>query len=123
MNRPRPTRDLDLLSFGDPGSEAMLGRANTRLKDFYDIWLLAASFAFDDDRLARAIKATFERRMTDIPDVLPDGLTSNFGNDPAKIEQWKAFNRDLGNDPGPIAQVCATFADFLTPHAARARSL
>ncbi|MCC7182357.1 MAG: nucleotidyl transferase AbiEii/AbiGii toxin family protein [Rhodocyclaceae bacterium] len=32
-----------------------LGRANSRMKDFYDIWLLSQSFPFDDDRLARAI--------------------------------------------------------------------
>ena len=37
-----------------------LGRANSRMKDFYDVWLLSQSFPFDDDRLARAIAATFE---------------------------------------------------------------
>jgi hypothetical protein len=42
----------------------VLGRANTRMKDFYDIWLLAQSYAFDGDRLARAIAATFARRKT-----------------------------------------------------------
>lgn len=41
-----------------------LGRANSRMKDFYDIWILSRSFAFDDDRLARAIAATFARRGT-----------------------------------------------------------
>jgi predicted nucleotidyltransferase component of viral defense system len=30
----------------------MLGRANSWMKDFYDIWTLAQSYAFDDDRLA-----------------------------------------------------------------------
>ena len=44
-----------------------LGRANSRMKDFYDIWLLSQSFPFDDDRQARAIAATFERRETEIP--------------------------------------------------------
>lgn len=39
-----------------------LGRANSRMKDFYDIWLLATRFPFEGDRLERAIKATFERR-------------------------------------------------------------
>lgn len=28
-----------------------LGRANSRMKDFYDIWILWRSFTFDDDRL------------------------------------------------------------------------
>ncbi|MFZ2100093.1 MAG: nucleotidyl transferase AbiEii/AbiGii toxin family protein, partial [Oricola sp.] len=32
-----------------------LGRANSRMKDFYDIWILSQSFSFDDERLAQAI--------------------------------------------------------------------
>ena len=100
-----------------------LGRANTRMKDFYDIWLLATSFSFEDDRLARAIKATFERRETIIPEQLPDALTSDFGEDPAKVQQWEAFKRDLGADPGSLAGVCAALASFLGPRAAAARAL
>jgi predicted nucleotidyltransferase component of viral defense system len=45
----------------------MLGLANSRMKDFYDVWILSRSYAFDDDRLPRAIAATFERRGTAIP--------------------------------------------------------
>jgi Nucleotidyl transferase AbiEii toxin, Type IV TA system len=43
--------------------EAMvvLGRANSRMKDLYDIWLLAQTREFKDDKLARAIAATFKR--------------------------------------------------------------
>jgi Nucleotidyl transferase AbiEii toxin, Type IV TA system len=44
----------------------MLGRANSRMKDFYDIRILARSNEFDADRLARAIAATFARRRTEI---------------------------------------------------------
>lgn len=36
----------------------LLGRANSRMKDFYDIWVLSKSYSFDDDRLPRAIAAT-----------------------------------------------------------------
>lgn len=100
----------------------LLGRANSRMKDFYDIWLLATSFPFDDDRLVRAIKATFERRNTEIPDQLPDGLTSEFGEDSAKVQQWEAFKRDLGADPGSLVDVCATLAAFLGPRAEAARA-
>jgi len=42
-----------------------LGRANTRLKDFYDIWVLARSHTFDEDRLARAIAASAVRESDD----------------------------------------------------------
>ena len=67
----------------------MLGRANSRMKDFYDIWVLSHTNEFEGDRLARAIAATFARRKTEIPSQLPDALTSAFVADPAKIQQWE----------------------------------
>jgi hypothetical protein len=57
---------------------AALGHANNPVKDFYDIWILNRSFSFDDDRLPRAIAATFARRGAAIPRVLPDALTPAF---------------------------------------------
>ncbi|MBR0834120.1 nucleotidyl transferase AbiEii/AbiGii toxin family protein [Bradyrhizobium manausense] len=99
-----------------------LGLANTRLKDFYDIWVLARTYEFKDDRLARAIKATFERRKTAIPTDRPDALTKAFADDPTKIQQWTAFLQDVAIDPGPLAGVVETLAVFLMPHAEKARS-
>jgi hypothetical protein len=61
-----------------------LGLANSRLKDFYDIWILAQTYDFKDDRLAQAIAATIARRKTEIPAERPDGLTAAFANDPTK---------------------------------------
>jgi predicted nucleotidyltransferase component of viral defense system len=69
----------------------MLGRANSRMKDFYDIWLLSRTFEFKDDKLSRAISATFARRKTDIPSELPDALTTDFVNDRQKIQQWNSY--------------------------------
>lgn len=100
-----------------------LGRANTRMKDFYDIWLLAKSFAFEDDRLARAIAATFARRQTEIPAALPDALRPEFGTDPAKAQQWQSFKEDLAMAPGPLDAVIVDLADFLVPHMLAARKL
>jgi Nucleotidyl transferase AbiEii toxin, Type IV TA system len=62
----------------------MLGLANTRLKDFYDIRILAKTHEFKDERLARAIAATFARRKTEIPSERPDGLTAALADDPTK---------------------------------------
>lgn len=45
----------------------MLGLANSRMKDFYDVWILSRSYDFDEDRLSRAIAAPFERRGTALP--------------------------------------------------------
>ena len=65
----------------------VLGRANSRMKDFYDIWLLSRTFEFKDDKLARAISATFARRKTDIPGELPDALTTGFADDRQKVQR------------------------------------
>ncbi len=49
----------------------MLGIANSRMKDFYDIWSLARTFEFSGPSLSSAIRATFERRQTDLPSKPP----------------------------------------------------
>ncbi|ALA17794.1 MULTISPECIES: nucleotidyl transferase AbiEii/AbiGii toxin family protein [unclassified Chelatococcus] len=100
-----------------------LGRANSRMKDFYDIWILSRSFAFDDDRLSRAIAATFARRNTEIPTGLPDALTTDFAADEQKQRQWKAFIGDVALDPGTLADVIEDLSAFLLPHAAVAAKL
>nr|WP_210278932.1 MULTISPECIES: nucleotidyl transferase AbiEii/AbiGii toxin family protein [unclassified Rhizobium] len=93
----------------------MLGRANSRMKDFYDIWILSRSFDFTDDRLARAIAATFERRETPIPTELPDALTDVFAKDEQKQRQWHAFLEGVAHEPGDLKDVIE-IAAFLTPH-------
>ncbi|MDZ7842410.1 MAG: nucleotidyl transferase AbiEii/AbiGii toxin family protein [Gammaproteobacteria bacterium] len=100
-----------------------LGRANSRMKDFYDVWLLSQSFSFDDDRLARAIAATFARRETSIPAELPDAFTSAFADDEQKQRQWSAFLENVALDPGSLAEVTATVAEFIMPHAVAAERL
>jgi predicted nucleotidyltransferase component of viral defense system len=95
-----------------------LGRANTRMKDFYDIWILSHSFIFNDDRLARAIAATFARRGTPIPNDLPDALTPAFAADEQKRRQWSAFITDVALDPGDLANVVDDIAAFLMSHVA-----
>ena len=97
-----------------------LGRVNSRMKDFYDIWILSRSFEFTDDRLARAIAATFARRDTPVPTVLPDALTPAFAADEQKQRQWKAFVEDLAQNPGDLASVVADLGQFLMPHATAA---
>ncbi len=82
-----------------------LGCANSRMKDFYDIWILSRSFAFDDNRLARAIAATFARRGTNIATDLPDALTPAFAADEQKQRQGRAFVEDVSHDSGELADV------------------
>jgi predicted nucleotidyltransferase component of viral defense system len=66
---------------------------NSRMKDFYDLWFLATHFSFESELLLKALKATFERRRTPLPEELPVALTEEFENDVNKQTQWKAFLR------------------------------
>jgi predicted nucleotidyltransferase component of viral defense system len=78
----------------------MLGIANSRMKDFYDLYVLARDFTFQGNTLVRAIKATFKRRKTEIPIEPPLALTDEFGRDEVKSVQWKAFVRKGGPEDG-----------------------
>jgi predicted nucleotidyltransferase component of viral defense system len=98
-----------------------LGRANSRMKDFYDIWILTRTFSFAPDRLTRAIAATFARRQTAIPTETPDGLTPAFAEDPLKQRQWAAFIADLDNAPRQLQTVISDLEVFLMNAAAAAR--
>lgn len=99
----------------------MLGLANSRMKDFYDVWILSRSYDFDEDRLSRAIAATFERRDTAIPLDEPMALTQTFATDVVKQRQWAAFVRDLAIEIPALDTVVADLAGFLMPYARRAR--
>ena len=99
----------------------VLGLANSRMKDFYDVWMLSRSYDFNEDRLSRAIEATFDRRGTEVPVDEPEALSQVFANDEAKQRQWAAFVRDLGIDVPALDVVVSNLAEFLLPHARRAK--
>jgi hypothetical protein len=102
-----------------------LGSANSRMKDFYDLFVLARGFDFDGALLVRAIRATFERRKTPLPVELPTGLTNAFAADPAKAAQWMAFGRKSGAHDAPDLQttITAIVAFAEGPLAAAARGV
>jgi hypothetical protein len=95
----------------------MLGIANSRMKDFFDLWILARSFAFDGPTLCRAIQATFRRRKTNLPSQPALALTAEFGADAAKVKQWQAFVRKGKLDVGEtnLEEVCEFLRGFLVP--------
>lgn len=68
-----------------------LGMANSRMKDFFDLWVLAAQSEFDGDILRKAIQATFACRKTALSARPPLGLSSAFAHDAHKQMQWLAF--------------------------------
>jgi predicted nucleotidyltransferase component of viral defense system len=94
-----------------------LGMVNTRMKDFYDLWILAREFEFSGPSLCKAIEATFQRRQTEIPLVVPLALTQEFSNDPQKRRQWQAFVKksNLDNHGAELDQVTEELKKFLLP--------
>ena len=92
-----------------------LGIGNSRMKDFYDLWMIAQTFAFEGDDLAEAIHRTFERRRTPLPEQVPVGLSESFVLE--RETQWRAFlARDrLEVAPVSFAQVINDLRAFLEP--------
>jgi hypothetical protein len=94
-----------------------LGELNSRMKDFYDVFTLAAGFAFDGQRLAAAVQATFNRRNTDLPQREPIALRPDFATLRDKPTQWRAFLRRsrLLDDSVTLAAVVSQIYQFLWP--------
>ena len=97
--------------------EAMvtLGIANSRLKDFYDLWLIAQTFQFRRSLLMEAVKRTFERRQTARPADSPVGLSDEFAA--AWSAQWQTFLRRerMAAAPEMLAAVIVDLGPFLLP--------
>jgi hypothetical protein len=89
-----------------------LSMANTRMKDFFDLWTLATQFEFEGAILQAAIKATFERRKTPLPENVPVALTPRFTADTAKMVAWRAFI--VRNSLGEFTSL-ETIAAFIEP--------
>jgi hypothetical protein len=89
---------------------------NSRMKDFYDVWLLANQFTFDGALLAKAIAATFANRETAI-DVAPIAFTPDFTEQASTLVQWTAFRNKLPNTecPAKLSEVVTFLAEFLLP--------
>ncbi len=96
-----------------------LGITNSRMKDFYDLFVLARDFEFDGEKLPMAIRTTFERRGTPLEGEMPLGLTAEFYENSNKNVQWRAFLRKsrLEEDSVELSVVVNTLRELLLPPA------
>lgn len=92
-----------------------LGMGNSRMKDYFDLWILARYSDLSGDTLKQAIHATFSRRQTPIPTTPPLGLTEEFASDTQKQTQWTAFLRRNALDEIDLSEVVSNLATFLMP--------
>lgn len=73
--------------------ETMISRGllNSRVKDYYDIWMLSHSVFFAGGDLTESIAATFGRRGTGVPSSRPAVLSDDYAMRPERMTQWSAF--------------------------------
>lgn len=120
-----------LLNFGSPSLlgysaesiiadkfEAMISRddTNTRLKDFFDIWVLSTVRYFDLLSLKEAIEEVFGYYETPIPKETPACFSEEFYSNKAKLSQWKNFLKNAALDAShDFSEVNQKVQDFLMP--------
>jgi len=94
-----------------------LGPANSRMKDFYDLWMLAQRSTFDGEVLRQALQVTFDRRQSPLPTDVPLALTPTFAEDRVKQAQWAAFIRKsrLAAPGLTLSSLCPLLCAFLLP--------
>lgn len=95
----------------------LLGLGNSRMKDYYDLYVLGQQFGFAGETLFAAISSTFQRRGTSLPEELPIGLSAVFAEDLQKQTQWSAFLRrqQLRLEDMSLSRVVTFLQTFLTP--------
>lgn len=92
-----------------------LGIANSRMKDYFDLWILTRHADFDGDILRQAIQATFNRRKTALTGQAPFGLTDGFAQDLHKQRQWQAFLRKNRVEAPALNVIIEALATFVLP--------
>lgn len=101
---------------------ALLGMANTRLKDYFDLSVLLARERLDEQVLADAIRATFVRRGLTVSPALPPGLTAAFAHDASRQALWLAFLKKNELAAEPLSAVVQRLQVALAPALTRAAS-
>ncbi len=89
----------------------LLGMTNTRLKDYFDLWVLLHDATLEPTEIHRAVVATLKRRKMLMPSTLPVGFTTAFAVDAGKQTQWKAFLKKNQLDAILLTDVVALLRD------------
>ncbi|MCX7200748.1 MAG: nucleotidyl transferase AbiEii/AbiGii toxin family protein [Burkholderiales bacterium] len=93
----------------------VLGMNNSRMKDFFDLAVIARTSELDGATLVSAIRATFARRNTSVPTSVPAALTADFSSNPIKAQQWRAFVTKAGLRGTSLDTEVEALALFLCP--------
>ena len=97
--------------------EAMvkLGLLNSRMKDFYDIWLMMHQFDFNGSKIAEALKRTFSHRKTSLPEDRPLFAEEIYDEKSDRQTLWKAFleKGDIKHAPEKLRATAREIEEFL----------
>ncbi|MEK6564199.1 MAG: nucleotidyl transferase AbiEii/AbiGii toxin family protein [Candidatus Omnitrophota bacterium] len=97
--------------------EAMikLGLLNSRMKDFYDIWLMMRQFEFKGANIASAVKKTFNNRKTDVPNKKPLFANEIYDEKSDRQTLWSAFLKkgDIQHAPETLSTTAKEIENFL----------
>lgn len=101
----------------------VLGLRNSRMKDYFDLHVLAKDSSLKLESLAQALSGTFERRKTALPEQSPAGLSDEFAQDATKQTQWKAFLAKNKLTAPALGDVVTVVRQFVAEPLAMARQL
>ena len=93
----------------------VLGMSNSRMKDFFDLAVIARTSELDGSTLVDALRATFGRRGTPMPESTPPALTQAFASDSVKGKQWLAFVTKAGLQAASLEVVVGELGALLRP--------
>jgi hypothetical protein len=122
----RPTMDIDLESPAllaySPETviaekfEAMiqLGELNSRMKDFYDVYILLKNDRIDDVILKRAVAHTFERRNTFLKKN-PEIFSEEFYRNEQRQTVWNFFLKKIKADSLDFERIVKYITSILLP--------
>jgi len=92
-----------------------LGKVNSRMKDYYDLWFMFTSMPFSFTGILAAMQNTFVHRKTEFPTDLPYGLTKELAEE--KQFLWKIFlkRNQLNTVPENLSEIIAVLEKFFKP--------
>lgn len=93
----------------------VLGIANSRMKDYFDLWILSRYSEFEGNVLRQAVQDTFAARKTTLSGEAPFGLTAAFAQDAQKKIQWQAFLRKNQLEAPALQEIIEALTIFLQP--------
>jgi hypothetical protein len=119
LNLPNPRlKGYPMESVVSEKFEAMvkLGLLNSRMKDFYDIWLMMRQFDFNDSKLAEAIKRTFAHRKTSLPQNKLLFAAEIYDEKSDRQTLWKAFLKkgDIKHAPEKLSVIARGIEESLS---------